>query len=217
MRSLSQSLANWLRPLIEIRPEERMKTLLMFIYFLSIIALIYILKPVRSSLFLDELGAQYLRFAYMGEGLFLIVMTTLYIQFAKRVSKKIFYWGTLIFFISNLEIDKALECFAKNIVVEIADYGVREGKEAVSKFFREVIHRNVSGSKEGHFTGQPVISIDGQKAEGHWMFYRFVPQPSEIRWIQGRYDCEYIIENGKWKFSRMKLTRPWPAFFGEND
>ncbi len=118
-----------------------------------------------------------------------------------------------LFYISNLDIDKALECFAENIVTDIAQYGLRQGKTEVGKFFREVIRENVLQSKDGHFTGQPVIKAEGNKASGHWMFYRFVPEPSPRRWVQGRYDCEYVKENGRWKFSLVKLTRPWPAFF----
>jgi hypothetical protein len=118
-----------------------------------------------------------------------------------------------LFSISNLEIDKALDCFAENIVTDIAQYGLRRGKTEVGKFFREVIRENVLQSKDGHFTGQPVIKVEGDKASGHWMFYRFVPEPSPKRWVQGRYDCEYVKENGRWKFSLVKLTRPWPAFF----
>lgn len=118
-----------------------------------------------------------------------------------------------LFLISNLDFDKALDCFAETIIVDIAQYGVRRGKEEVTRFFKEVIHKNVLQSKDGHFTGQPVISVEGNKAKGHWMFYRFVPEPSPVRWVQGRYDCEYVKENGKWKFGALKLTRPWPEFF----
>lgn len=117
-----------------------------------------------------------------------------------------------LFYISNLEFEKALDCFAKNIVVHVADYGVHQGKEAVVKFFKEVIYQNVLQSKDGHFTGQPVLSVEGDRATGHWMFYRLVPETRPERWVQGRYDCEYIREDGKWKFSVLKLTRPWPAF-----
>jgi hypothetical protein len=117
-----------------------------------------------------------------------------------------------LFYIQNLEIDKALGCFAENIVTDIGQYGVKKGKKEVSKFFREVIRENVFQSRDGHFTGQPVVFVEGNKAQGHWMFYRFVPE-GKRRFVQGRYDCEYVKENGRWKFSLIKLTRPWPAFF----
>jgi hypothetical protein len=120
-----------------------------------------------------------------------------------------------LFYISNLEIEKALECFAKDIVTDIAQYGQRRGKAEVGKFFREVIRDNVFRSRDGHFTGQPVISVEGDRAKGHWMFYRFVPEPSPQRWVQGRYDCEYVKEDGRWKFSLLKMTRPWPDFFNK--
>ena len=118
-----------------------------------------------------------------------------------------------LFNISNLEFDRALDCFTKNIIVDIADYGIRQGKEEVAKFFKEVIYRNVLQSKDGHLTDQPVVSVEGDRAEGHWMFYRLLNKPSPLGWVQGRYDCEYVREDGKWKFSVLKMKRPWPLFF----
>jgi AAA family ATP:ADP antiporter len=99
MNFLTQSIALLLKPIVEIHPQERLKTFLMFSYFFLTIAMIYILKPVRNALFLGELGAQNLRYVYMGEGIFLIFVVWAYVQFAKRVSKKGLYTGVLIFFI----------------------------------------------------------------------------------------------------------------------
>ena len=118
-----------------------------------------------------------------------------------------------MFSIQNLDIEKALDCFAENISTDIANYGIIKGKKEVSKFYREVIKNNVLRSKDGHFTGQPVVSVQGDTAKGHWMFYRFIDDTSRGSWIQGRFDCEYIRENGKWKFSFLKMKRPWPEFF----
>ena len=91
-----------LKPVFDIHPEERLKTFLMFLYFFFTIALIYILKPVRNALVITELGAQNLRFVYMGEGIFLIFVVWGYLQMAKRVSKKMLYDAGLIFFIACL-------------------------------------------------------------------------------------------------------------------
>lgn len=120
-----------------------------------------------------------------------------------------------LFYISNLEFDKALNCFAENIIAEVATYPVCHGKSAVTKFFKETIYANVLQSKDAHFTGQAVITVSGDTAEGHWMFYRLLAKPSTPGWVQGRYDCEYVRENSEWKFSVLKMKRPWPEFFGE--
>jgi hypothetical protein len=120
-----------------------------------------------------------------------------------------------LFYISNLEFDLALGCFAEMISVEIGNSGVHRGKQAVTRLFKDVIHEQVFRSKDAHFTGQPVISLEGEKAKGHWMFYRFLnkPSPQGLGWFQARYDCEYVKENGQWKFSVLKLSAPWPEFF----
>ncbi len=74
------------------------KTVLMTVYFFLTIAIIYVLKPVQRSLFISEYGADKLSWAYMGEGPFLILVTWLYLQFAKMTAKKTFYQGTIFFF-----------------------------------------------------------------------------------------------------------------------
>jgi hypothetical protein len=59
----------------------------------------------------------------------------------------------------------------------------------------------------------PVITVDGDHAKGHWMLYIFIADPATgvvSRFLQGRYDCEYTRENGKWKFSKLVWTNPWP-------
>ncbi len=118
-----------------------------------------------------------------------------------------------LFYISNLEMDKALGCFAADIETEVADYGIQKGIEEVTRFFKDRIANNVASSNDAHFTGQAVIDVDGDRASGHWMFYRLLAHPKTQGWVQGRYDCEYIRENGAWKFSVLRMKRPWPAFF----
>ncbi len=87
---------------IDVRPGERLKTFLMAGYFFLVIALVYILKPVRTALFLDDLGAANLRFVYMGEGLFLIGVVWTYVQLAQRMSKRLLHSGLMLFFVACL-------------------------------------------------------------------------------------------------------------------
>ncbi|MBN1689365.1 MAG: hypothetical protein JW893_09700 [Candidatus Omnitrophica bacterium] len=99
MNHLSRLLTNLLKPLIEIRPGERAKTLVMFVYFFLIIASVWILKPVRDSLFLEELGAKNLRYIYIAEAGFMVAIVWGFSQFARRVTQKVLYTGVLSFYI----------------------------------------------------------------------------------------------------------------------
>lgn len=105
---MTRPFMSWVRPFIEIRPSEQPKTFLMFLYFFFSVACIYVLKPVQKSLFLAEFGASRLRYAYMGEGIFLFLVVTLYVHFAKRASGKVFQTRILAFIISNLFIFRLL-------------------------------------------------------------------------------------------------------------
>src|SRR3990167_4449513 len=96
-----ETITRFVQPVVQIRREEWRKTILMFLYFAFTIATLYILKPVRSSLFLTFQGAEHLRYAYVGEGVFLIFITFGFIQLSKRVQKKnVLFFITTGFFIA---------------------------------------------------------------------------------------------------------------------
>lgn len=94
-------LINLVKPVADIRPGERVKTLLMFCYFFLIIALNWMLKPVQKSLYISAFGAEKLKFANMAEGIFLILVVAAYVFVAKRTSRKTFHYGILGFFIAS--------------------------------------------------------------------------------------------------------------------
>jgi hypothetical protein len=67
--------------------------------------------------------------------------------------------------------------------------------------------------RDAHFAVEPVIEVDGDKAQGHWLVYILISDPetgAASRWIGGRHDCEYLKVNGEWKFSSLTFTNPWP-------
>jgi hypothetical protein len=100
------------------------------------------------------------------------------------------------------------ELFAENATAAIAEHEPRTGKKEIARFLTEVISKQV-GWELGHFVTQPVISVEGDKAKGHWLLFLLFPEPA-VKWMQARYDCEYIREGGKWKFSLVKFQLPWP-------
>jgi len=114
-----------------------------------------------------------------------------------------------IYYLCNLEWGKMLDCFAEGATADIGEHGLCRGKEEISGLFRNVL-ANMITKRDGHMVGQPVITVEGDRAKGYWILYLFFQEPS-VRWMQGRQDCEYIRVNGKWKFSSVKFTNPWPA------
>lgn len=85
-----------------VHKKEREPVLLMAGYFFIVILLIYVLKPVRNALFLHEMDAENLQYVYMGEGLFLTVLTAIYVWLSKKISHLKFHLGILFFFSANL-------------------------------------------------------------------------------------------------------------------
>jgi hypothetical protein len=114
-----------------------------------------------------------------------------------------------VYLLCNLQWDDMLECFAENAQLELPGQAVLKGKKEISGVFHNVLGKMIKRT-DGHFVGQPVITVDGDRAKGYWILYLFFAEP-EVKWGQGRQDCEYVRVNGKWKFSSVKFTLPWPT------
>lgn len=113
-----------------------------------------------------------------------------------------------VYALASQQWDDMLDCFAEDAVADIWQWGPRRGKKEIGDLFKD----NFAGKilpTHGHLVAQPVIKVNGDKAEGYWILFVFLAEP-EMRWIQGRYDCRYVRVNGEWKFSHLGYTRPWP-------
>lgn len=99
---MNHFLAACLKPFFDIRSGERMKTLLMFIYFLLVIMTIYILKPLRNALFIDGFGADKMKYMNVAEGFFLVVVVWGYSWLGKRMPHRLFDVVMTLFLIFNL-------------------------------------------------------------------------------------------------------------------
>lgn len=97
------SITSLVQPIVKIRRHEWFKAGFMFFYSFFIFATLYILKPVRSSLYIDTHGAEQLWLGYILEGLLLFVITWMYVRFSKRFeNKNAFFTFTTLFLISNI-------------------------------------------------------------------------------------------------------------------
>jgi hypothetical protein len=107
--------------------------------------------------------------------------------------------------------DAVDECFADDCATEFPGTGVQRGKAEVSNYYREHVARSHIG-KEGVFAVHPIVTVEGDKAKGTWLYYVLMYHPREYPpemkdvpdWVQGIYDMEYIREKGEWKISLLK-------------
>ena len=106
----------------------------------------------------------------------------------------------------RLEFAAIPDLFTDDAEVEVRGSGVMKGRENFSKIFLNTLGKRRMERHDGHLVGEPVITVDGDRAVGHWTVYMFFSAP-KIEWVQGRNDCEYVKVDGVWKISRLKFTR----------
>ena len=119
-----------------------------------------------------------------------------------------------LFYVLNRQWEEIPEFFTDDAGVWVSTMEPARGKEEIRRLFTERISKaNAGKDRDGHFTVMPVITVNGDRASAHWMIYIFIADPATgavTRYAQGRYDNEYVRENGGWKFSKLVYTNPWP-------
>lgn len=119
-----------------------------------------------------------------------------------------------VYFVANCEWDRVIDCFADDCSVNLSKWGLRKGKESLQKLFKEdIANNNMGKGRDSHVATMPVIEINGDKAQGHWLMYVFISDPKTgmaSRWFAGRHDAEYRRVDGQWKIQKIVYTAPWP-------
>jgi ATP/ADP translocase len=88
--------------LADVRPGEDRRVFRMFGLLALIIATSYVLKPVRSSLFLSQFGSSFLPYAYILVALVLGVAATVFARLGRRRNVQRLFIGASCFFAANL-------------------------------------------------------------------------------------------------------------------
>jgi ketosteroid isomerase-like protein len=116
--------------------------------------------------------------------------------------------------VNACQVKEMLDIYANNATAICGDLGPYHGKAEIAGLFKKVIPSvPLSKPRDAHFLAQPVISVKGDKAEGHWLMYILIPDPATgyaHRWVQNKLDIEYIKISGKWKFQKLHLIPNWP-------
>ena len=98
------------------------------------------------------------------------------------------------------------------VTLEIEDSGVYEGIEGVTRFWNDVFGGNrplPSGWLAVHMTCNPIIEIngDGTIAKGVWHSHGFCALGKVPFICSGKYDMEYVKEDGHWKILTFKYRQ----------
>ena len=107
------------------------------------------------------------------------------------------------------------------VTIEIEDGGVYEGLESVKKIFCGILSEKMHmtpGFLGVHMTVNPVLEINkkGTRAKGLWHSHGSVSlrlnEKLTAFWCLGKYNMEYVKEDGKWKFLKFayRLTYMTP-------
>jgi ketosteroid isomerase-like protein len=108
-------------------------------------------------------------------------------------------------YMDTLQFDRIIELFTEDAIAEIRSSGVHTGAAQIAELYSRLSNRR-NNIKDGHMVIQPDICVKGDKATGSWIVYILFSKPT-VQWVQGRNECEYVKENGKWKFSKLKFIR----------
>jgi len=111
-----------------------------------------------------------------------------------------------------MEWDVCADCFAKDALVDVYLHDPVRGRENIRTWFKEELSITHHGH-EGDVCVHPLITVDGDTAEGVWiiyLMYSYKRTGQSMFWVQGQFDMDYIREDGEWKISRMR----WKELIG---
>ncbi len=119
--------------------------------------------------------------------------------------------------LNEIEFPRVMDLFTDDAVVAMTSYGEYEGKTEIKKLMEKLVSE-VAFSGGRIIMTQPIIDVDGDRARGRWVSYRFTEVPASppntrevVGWEQGECNCGYVKENGEWKFGKMDWVYPWPV------
>lgn len=105
--------------------------------------------------------------------------------------------------------------FTEDAFADFGEFGRYERSEGLVAFFADFVPGLLSYT--AHMVHNPVIEINGDRATGDWYF----EVPCTLRatnlagWLQGRYQEEYVREEGAWLWKSITADFDYATPFDE--
>ncbi|MCB1666851.1 MAG: nuclear transport factor 2 family protein [Porticoccaceae bacterium] len=101
--------------------------------------------------------------------------------------------------------DRITSIFTEDAIWECPDFGKAVGHQAIRQQF---ISFQKMFSFSQHNVTNPIIAIDGNRAEGTW--YIIGPwtnsEDGKEMWMTAKYEERYVKAEGQWKFQHVKVV-----------
>ena len=96
-----------------------------------------------------------------------------------------------------------LKLFTDDAVADFGSFGRYQGKEELTKFFRDIAPQAVSFLM--HMNHNPIIKVKGMTATGKWYWElpATLTEANRAMWQAGAFEDEYVKVDGEWKIKTM--------------
>lgn len=116
--------------------------------------------------------------------------------------------------INEAKMAEVPDLFTDDGVLEFGHLGNAKGREQINKFFSGLAGSPPKSGEQAprrlyrvkQFIHNHVIRLHGDTADGYAYLEAKPVYNGESYVVAARYDDEYVKRDGKWKFSKMKLT-----------
>ena len=105
----------------------------------------------------------------------------------------------------NYDVEGLASLFTEDAIWDGGMLGKAVGIEKIRKFFT---NSQKAMPFAVHMVMNPIIEVDGDRAEGTWYLFQAATSGPENRavWGSARYDEKYLRVEGVWKFQHLQLT-----------
>jgi len=103
--------------------------------------------------------------------------------------------------------DRITSIFSEDGVWEGRGIGKAQGHAEIRSLF-EGFQKVISYSQ--HMVMNPVIEVDGDRAQGTWYFFGTFTfyEGNQAKWQAARYHEDYLKVNGDWKIAHLRVKGP---------